>query len=880
MYTIRHGLGLLVAALVAGCGAGPGADNPRSCATDLDCPGDALCVERVCRDARGARHDLGRGKQARLVVNAAAGTFDLYAPDRKLLLYRAYGYAALDGFKTELKTTALGTPAVTSGSGKDRLGSFQSLRLSYQTSGAPAATLLWRARLYDSGAYVFSVGLKNDGAARLVVDKLAPVRLRDSAGGGLFLGQHPRTHRILENGSGALMDQYASLEMGNRLADMITRIAPGRLEGYSASNWSHLIYDLESRRVWIAGALAADRGVPVMNVTAGTSRGAPDDGRAGFGFYSLESLYLPAGKPVTKGAELYSEPIYVHPTQTDPHQALEDLAQAMHDQQGLVTWTDRGLRIPNGWNSWSGSGGTGGYGTAISQDLMSKNLAVMRDYLRDWGMDYFQMDDGWQLDYGDWQIDSKRFPDGFSPGKGIVKQILDARLKPGLWIAAFSAYESSQLYKTHKGLGWFMPQTVYGQLAFSSYQMLDLTRADVLAWLDALLTRFRSQWGFVWLKLDFSYPALLCEKYNDPSLTNVEMYEKGLQVLRKALGKDSFFLNVGGMGAGAADGKRVTLDNAPVWDWDPAAGDLALTRQGFKPTIATAARRYWYQGRVFVVHPDLIIFRSDTRNTKLPRITFNEARAFAAFVAATGGIVKLGDRMVEDLAPYPERINVIRKLLPIHPQPARPLDLLTREFPERYFKQIKKPLAGYNETWGWFLALNLGLNWDYSKSPALKIPDDRSQRSVTIQPTALGLAPGTYHLFEFWTQSYLGQTGDRLTIKVPPHDSRVIAIRKKKDHPQLLGHNRHITMGAAVTKSETWNRDTRTLTLTMDVVRASAQARFPYQISFHGNGRKHRKVQFLTIQPEGLSTSETADVLQVKFTPEKSGELKLALEYE
>ena len=868
---------------LAACGeeAPPEPPTPIACVNHLDCKTTEFCTQKICADAAGQRYDLGGGAHARLVLNARDGTFDIFTPQKKMMLRKAFAYAALGGHKTELRSSKLKGPKVNAASSKDSLGEHQALTATW-SADSPSVSLIWRASYYkESGAFVFRLGVKNNAAAKVVVDKLAPVRARGSAGGGLFLGAHPGTHRILENGASGLTDHYAALEMGDKGKDGITHMAPGKLEGHSASNWSHLIWDSKTGQVWMAGALTTAAAITVMNTTYDkTDEQKLADGRVGFGLYSLEALYLPGGKPVKPGGELHSEHFYVHPNPTGAHQALEDYAQAMHDKQGLVTWTDRGLRVPNGWNSWAGSGGTGGYGTAIDQTLMEKNLAVMRDYFRDFGMDYFQMDDGWELDYGDWTINTKRFPDGFSPLQGIVKKTLDAKMKPGIWIAAFSAYTSSQLYKTYFSKGWFMPPTLYGKLVLSEYKMLDLSNPEVLKWLKTLFTRVHDDWGFRWLKLDFSYPALLCQDFYDPTLTNVEVYDKGLAVLRQAMGKDSFFLNIGSIGVGRSDGKRVTLDNAPVWDWDTERNTMPIARQGFKPTMATTARRYFYQGRVWIIHPDLIIFRSDTKNLKLPRITFKEARVFCAFVAATGGIVKLGDRLVEDLAPYPERINTIRQLLPIHPQAARPMDLLTREFPEQYFKKIEKTLGGHKETWGWFVAMNLGLNWDYTTNPSTKMPDDGKARTYTIDPVALGMKAGaSHHVFEFWEQKYVGLETGEFQVTVPSHDSRVYAIRAKTDHPQLLGHNRHITMGAAVLQGVVWDKAAGTLSVTMQAARANKAAPFVYRFAFHGNGRAFKGITFGSAKPEGVTTSEKDGVLQVQLTPAATGTLKMVIEY-
>ena len=108
---------------------------------------------------------------------------------------------------------------------------------------------------------------------------------------------------------------------------------------------------------------------------------------------------------------------------------------------GLVPWNRReGERVPNGWNSWSGSGSTGGYGTGIDEEIILENLEVMATELRDWGMDWYQVDDGYEPMYGDWWFDPKKFPNGPA---WLSQQIRDAGLRPGLWMAPFTPHPDS-----------------------------------------------------------------------------------------------------------------------------------------------------------------------------------------------------------------------------------------------------------------------------------------------------------------------------------------------------------------------------------------------------------------------------------------------------
>ena len=61
-------------------------------------------------------------------------------------------------------------------------------------------------------------------------------------------------------------------------------------------------------------------------------------------------------------------------------------------------------------------------------------------------MTYFQIDDGFTEEMGDWLGTDYDFPNGMKP---IIAAIRDAGFKPGLWIAPFMVGNRSKLYAAH-----------------------------------------------------------------------------------------------------------------------------------------------------------------------------------------------------------------------------------------------------------------------------------------------------------------------------------------------------------------------------------------------------------------------------------------------
>ncbi|MFH1466118.1 MAG: glycoside hydrolase family 36 protein [Pseudomonadota bacterium] len=733
----------------------------------------------------------------------------------------------------------------------------------------------WTLTANPDGWFEASLTLENTTDHDLSVAKLSPLYLDGRDGGALFLGDDPATHRILEDGAYGALDFVANLVPGDvERNEGYATVAPGAFEGASVSSWDHAVQDLESERAWVAGALTFAQTTPVVNLTYQASRAQESpDGRTGFSFLAAEGAYLPEPKVVAPGASLTSETFYFW-TGADALDGLELYADAIAQTLDLTAWHKRaeGRRVPNGWNSWSGSSSTGGYGTDINEEVILANLEVMATELRDWGVDWFQIDDGYEPTYGEWTWREDRFPHGPA---WLTEQIRAQGLTPGLWLAPFQVYPDAPIATDHPD--WFADPIPMGDIMLGDSLILDLTHPEVQDYLRELFTTFREDWGFDWLKLDFGYFALLGSSFYQENATREEAWRQGVGVIREALGEDAFFLLVGTLGTnfGILDAGRLGLDSMPIWEWEPSqTWDDRMEQQGLKPTMRTGARRYYFQDRVWVNHPDLIFFRSNTRDESWPRLTLQESQAWCQWVALSGGLVKIGDRLV-DLEP--EHIDALRRILPAHGAPARPLDLFTREYPERWHLHYDGGLDGFAERWDLVALFDWGFNVDQTENPYAPIADDGLPAFHEVDLIALGIE-GPRLAWEFWTGEFLGTVEGALGYEVPSHTGRMIALRPVQDHPQLLGWNRQITMGGVLLGEVTWDADT--LTLPMHVAAPTEYAPFTYEIAVH--------------VPEGFTFSEmTSDgvaltsheeevegeVLTVRFVPESTGALSLELAF-
>ncbi len=740
-------------------------------------------------------------------------------------------------------------------------------------------TLIWTLRAHPEGWFEARLAVDNTTAQELAVAKLSPLFLDGRDGGALFLGDHPQTHRVVENGSYGALDFVAELVPGDVEGNEgYATVMPGSFEGHSASSWNHGVQDLHSARSWVAGALTFERTTPVMNLSYKESRAQEaEDGRVGFSFLALEGAYLPEPKILAPGERLESE-LFFFRIGGDALEGLELYAHAIATTLDLTPWHKRepGRRVPNGWNSWSGSSSTGGYGTDINEEVVLENLAVMATELRDWGVEWFQIDDGYEPTYGEWTWREDRFPNGPA---WLSEQIRAAGLIPGLWMAPFQIYDDAPMVKEHPD--WFADPVELGEVILGDSYILDLTHPEVQDYLRELFTTFREEWGFDWLKLDFGYYALFGSNFHQPDTTREEAWRQGVGVIREALGDDAFFMLVGTLGTnfGILDSGRLGLDSMPIWDWDEnaMAWDERFEQQGLKPTLRTSARRYFFQDTVWVNHPDLIFFRSNTRDESWPRLTQTESEAWCSWVALSGGIVKIGDRLV-DLEP--EHINALRKILPAHGAPARPLDLFTTEYPERWHLHYDGGLDGFSESWDLLGLFHWGFNVDQTTNPYTPMEDTAEDRLHTVDLEALGIQ-GERLAYEFWTGAFLGLLEGELELAVPSHSGRVVALREPADHPLFLGWNRQITMGGVLVQEQTWDEEAATLRLAVQVAAPTDYAPFEYSLAFHvpeGFGRPD--ISSFGVPLDSLQGALEGEVYRVSLVPISTGALVIELDFE
>lgn len=475
------------------------------------------------------------------------------------------------------------------------------------------------------------------------------------------------------------------------------------------------------------------------------------------------------------------------------------------------------MSAPVGWCSWYH------YFADISESILLANVERLTTIRREQGLHHpahgfslFQVDDGYQNAWGDWlSLDPKKFPNENASLKDLVHSIRQAGLRPGLWLAPFSADKHSDTAASHMH-EWVLKREGSNSVPANSancgkwFYGLDVTNPEFQQHLSNTIKTVVGELGFTYLKLDFLYVAALQaqESYYNKGITRAEAVQIGMctitdacRVARRKADGEVFLLGCGaplGSVIGHVHANRISSDAGLAWrpsfplpdkdEWNlPSAHNM----------IRNTLNRMAMHKRWWINDPDCLLLRDTTA------FTDEEIRGIATVKAFSGGSIIISD----DLAAVPvKRLAVLKQILPSMDCSAVVLDLLERPMPE--LMRLEFAPNPSCELVGW--SLLACCNWssqagDLKFVPSLKLALN-SQLEDAYPLCCL------VHKFEFWSSAYSFEVLDLPRGFVEPatpalffpgartHSAGVYALRLHvyPSKPVYLGSNIHISCGNEV----------------------------------------------------------------------------------
>lgn len=453
-----------------------------------------------------------------------------------------------------------------------------------------------------------------------------------------------------------------------------------------------------------------------------------------FGFATYER-YFPSISVTHEGVLAASQDMEMHPL--EPGESIIGdwlyLGTCAGIPRGLCDFADLVARqmqvqlkpwdMPAGHCSWYY------YLNTVSEKTVIENMTALAADREKLPIRYIQIDDGWFREPGDWEPNDK-FPRGM---KAIADDIRAQGYLPGIWLLPFTAARTSQLFKDHPD--WFVKNwkddEIYGtpSLDFSVPAVREHTRK--------LFHKLSHEWGFRYIKLDGVICNLAPGRHSDPHWTALMNLREGYRVLRSAVTEDTFILGCTSPlvpSAGLVDGMRVSCDIFERW-------------QSVKDVFMSVFKRYYYHKRFFINDADCLIIRTaENEDRECRRLCVRiavEIQTYVTAMAASGGILMLSDKM-----PLLSRdqIDMLSKLFPLNTEVAIPLDLMESNVPG----VLDLGKRGHTR----IVAL---INW-----------------TDVTRDLQVGINRG--HVFEFWTQRYLGLCDHRIRHTLGPRASALFFI--------------------------------------------------------------------------------------------------------
>ncbi|MFX1314974.1 MAG: glycoside hydrolase family 36 protein [Promethearchaeota archaeon] len=470
--------------------------------------------------------------------------------------------------------------------------------------------------------------------------------------------------------------------------------------------------------------------------------------------------------------------------------------------------------VPIGWCSWYY------YYTKITQEDIIKNLKFFTKNKEHLPIDFFQLDDGYFTEIGDFNIINSKFSNGLW---WLFQNIKQSGFKGGIWTAPFFAVKKSTLFKNHRS--WFLTRSNkllrtclnWGASQYS----LDLTNIEVLQFLNdffsKLIFAFKENHNdsinhsVEFFKIDFLHTAVPFKAdYKNKTLTRAQLYYNGIRAIREAITDKSFLLGCGaplGPCVGLVDAMRISYDTAPQWDsnyFESYEIGGGISQPSLKVALINILFRSFMHKYFWINDPDcLMIRRTDTK------LTIDEIKLQITIFGLSGGQILISDDMTKLTN---KEINDAKLLIPpYNPEDYDPLviDAFTSELPSIYMLETEEIIGKR-----YLISV---INWeDFEVSKVLDLSE--------IAPN-ISFDEKSYYIYDFWNQKFIGEYENNSSIElkeIPPHSCKYLNFipidKKTRKIPILLSTNLHITQGCCEIKNFEYKKAQNKLKIDIELI--------------------------------------------------------------
>ncbi len=474
-----------------------------------------------------------------------------------------------------------------------------------------------------------------------------------------------------------------------------------------------------------------------------------------------------------------------------------------------------------GWCSWE----------ACRRNVSFSDIGNFSDffgkYLKDYGLEYIQLDDGYEklpipsnpdgtLSEG-WLETNERFPDGHV---GVIARIRENGLQPAIWT---NANVTNKEFAEKNTQSFIKDQD--GKLMLGEWidYLLDCSDETLIKQVYPYYKGLNDL-GYTYFKTDAIRHLImdgLQEAVRQGLISNDDAshrFRRFMEYARKGIGDQKYFLASWGVLAeviGVVDACRIAMDANPTW-------------AGIRMQLVESARWFHSQRILFLNDPDHICARTNIEWLK----------SVTSLIALTGSLFMLSDPLVEYTE---ERLTIIKKNLPTLTTMTGETGPIDMTYPAFTWTKLhgfavnskEKPvevegvsLKDAMDMAGAYPTMHddhpLSTLWCFH----IDTPDRRWAvvgrfatvllKASEIKLDALGLDPESeYLVFDFWAQKSLGKVSRYINCQpLELGHCQILALVPVKNEPQFLASSRHVSMDAISVEKIQWLENKLTLDIT------------------------------------------------------------------
>jgi alpha-galactosidase len=178
-------------------------------------------------------------------------------------------------------------------------------------------------------------------------------------------------------------------------------------------------------------------------------------------------------------------------THTGDYFAVLDTYRRIMADRGVASPAPPDAAYEPIWCAW-------GYERACTVQLIEDTLPKVRDL----GLRWVVIDDGWQSNIGDWNLNRAKYPAGEADMRRLVQRIRAEGLKPRLWWTPLAAAPGSDLLHDHTDLLLLDKEGAPQAVSYWNCFYLCPAYEGTIDYTLELVRRFMGEWGYAGIKVD------------------------------------------------------------------------------------------------------------------------------------------------------------------------------------------------------------------------------------------------------------------------------------------------------------------------------------------------------------------------------------------